>query len=472
MANQTYRSLINRQIRPDQQVVVRITDFSGGHNDTVAPALLNSNEAQKAHNINFDQKGTIQPQKGRKKRYAQKFSDQPVSGLGAFYTKAGTGHLLIAAGTDVYTDEPHMEYRWDSVSDWKKQGTRFEGDATADRIVGSLTNSDIPALRNEKQKIEIKGNPTGGTFKLTVLGQTTDNIQYNASAEAVKAALVKLSAIDGENEQQKVTINGSPTGGTFKLIFKKEVTDPQTGEKTYEDHKTDSIPYNASADVVKTALEKLSAVGTNNVTVTGNNGGPWTITFINALGNKDLPQLEAESSLTGGTNPSIKIETITNGSPTDVVVTGPAGGPWEVEFVGKYAGKPVGLMTATWSFTGGSSPKVEITKVHDAVNLRIDRTWDADSEFADGQSTNLVIVEGKVSLSRKGVDFSKEYASDADWFEGTMTDIEVIDGRIRILPIFKGVDINKSSEEDFSDLILNNTTTIVTPGSITLGIIT
>jgi hypothetical protein len=45
---------------------------------------------------------------------------------------------------------------------------------------------------NEVQRITITGTPTGGTFTLTFQGNTTAPIAYNASAATVVAALEAL----------------------------------------------------------------------------------------------------------------------------------------------------------------------------------------------------------------------------------------------------------------------------------------
>jgi hypothetical protein len=70
---------------------------------------------------------------------------------------------------------------------------------------------------------------------------------------------------DGANEAQTVTVTGSPTGGTFTL--------------TYSGQTTAAIAYNASALVVQQRLFALSNIEEGQVSVTGSNGGPYTITF-------------------------------------------------------------------------------------------------------------------------------------------------------------------------------------------------
>lgn len=100
------------------------------------------------------------------------------------------------------------------------------------------------------------------------------------------------------NEQQTVTITGSPTGGTFTLTF---------GGQT-----TSGIAYNAAAATVQTAFTGLSSVGSGNATVTGSAGGPYTVTFTGTLAATNVAAITASgASLTGGTSPGVTIATVT-----------------------------------------------------------------------------------------------------------------------------------------------------------------
>lgn len=104
------------------------------------------------------------------------------------------------------------------------------------------------------------------------------------------------------NEEQRILITGSPTGGTFTLTF-----DSQT---------TGNINYNATRSDVRTALEGLSNIDSGEVIVTG---GPLPanhvdVEFVGQYEGTDVAQMTAEDSgLTGGTNPAVVITTLRNG---------------------------------------------------------------------------------------------------------------------------------------------------------------
>ena len=223
--------------------------------------------------------------------------------------------------------------------------------------VSVTTSQTAIATINEKQEVTINGNPLGGTFTLTFDGQTTGNVAYDASASTLDTALEALSniaagdvavtgaaggpwtvefiqnfagtnvpsmtgsgallsgatilvsttqdATDPTNEVQTIALGGSPTGGTFTLTF-----DSQT---------TTDIQYNCSADTLKVYLEALSSVDVGELDITGDDGGPWTITFQAGLGGTDVDAItgDATNLTTSGT------QTLTRSS-----VTTPTGPNW------------------------------------------------------------------------------------------------------------------------------------------------
>ncbi|TDO18140.1 bacteriophage lambda head decoration protein D [Mycobacterium sp. BK086] len=98
-----------------------------------------------------------------------------------------------------------------------------------------------------------------------------------------------------QNEAQKVTIDA--TSGNFTL--------------TYAGQTTGNIAYNAAATAVQTALAGLSTVGAGNVSVSGSDGGPYTVTFLGALGSQDIALLTANAAGLSGNTHTVTIATIT-----------------------------------------------------------------------------------------------------------------------------------------------------------------
>lgn len=93
------------------------------------------------------------------------------------------------------------------------------------------------------------------------------------------------------NEVQTVTVNA--TGGTFTLSFK----DPTSGAV----QTTGVLSFEATTEEVEQALFGLPAIGGDDVSVSGNKGGPYRVEFKDHLAYTNVEQLLSDGSkLTGG----------------------------------------------------------------------------------------------------------------------------------------------------------------------------
>lgn len=104
------------------------------------------------------------------------------------------------------------------------------------------------------------------------------------------------------SEVQTATITGTPAGGSFTLTLSGETTA--------------AIAYNAAASAVQSALEALPSLSAGDVTVTGSDGGPYTITFGGNYAGANVPAMTATASLTGGSTPGVTMATGTAGGGT------------------------------------------------------------------------------------------------------------------------------------------------------------
>jgi hypothetical protein len=129
-----------------------------------------------------------------------------------------------------------------------------------------------------------------------------DPLQVCVPDPNILAFLIGGAVILTPSEVQRITITGTPTGGTFTLTFNSQTT---TG-----------IAYNATASAVQTALEALSNIDPGDVTATGGSlpGSFVTLTFGGQYAGTDVAAITANSaSLTGGTTPTVTPTTITPG---------------------------------------------------------------------------------------------------------------------------------------------------------------
>lgn len=143
----------------------------------------------------------------------------------------------------------------------------------------------------------VSATPTPG-----MRGAKQDLVLWDGTAKVDLALLAHvLAVVAGETRPhvvQTVTISGSPTGGTFAL--------------RYDGATTGQLAYDASAATVETALEGLAGIGSGNVTVSGSDGGPYTVTFGGDLDLTALEQLTApgaQNLLSGGSSPEATVAT-------------------------------------------------------------------------------------------------------------------------------------------------------------------
>lgn len=172
-----------------------------------------------------------------------------------------------------------------------------------------FTNTTVPgsATVNETQTVRVF-NTAGQNFRLTFDVQQTGLLPAGASAAAVEAALEGLSSVR-RNEIQRLTVNG--TSGQFSITI-----NAPGGPRT-----ATNIPFNVSAATLRTTLEGLSNVGTGNVQVTTVTSVPgqtvFDIQFIGALANRNI----APSSTSGSGGASTAIATTQEGLNGDLFVT-------------------------------------------------------------------------------------------------------------------------------------------------------
>jgi hypothetical protein len=120
----------------------------------------------------------------------------------------------------------------------------------------------------------------------------TELILTHPPTESDDSATLSVAAGPGNvptDEIQTVTLGGSPTGGTLTLGF----TSPEPGATTAT---TAPVRYDADAGEVEEALEALPAIGAGDVSVAGSPGGPWTVEFKGRYADTNVRRISAESA--------------------------------------------------------------------------------------------------------------------------------------------------------------------------------
>lgn len=174
--------------------------------------------------------------------------------------------------------------------------------------------------------------------------------------------------------------SGSPTSEAQTVT----ITGTPTGGTftlTYSGQTTAAIAYNAIASAVASALVALSNIGAGDVVVTGGPGPgtPYIVTFAAALSGIDVPQMTATGSFTGGTTPAIAVTTTTPG-------VGPA-----------LATLPAGYEDLGWASTDGATfgRSTDISNVSSFGSVeptRSDITKDEITMGVTAQETKLLTM--------------------------------------------------------------------------------
>ena len=221
-----------------------------------------------------------------------------------------------------------------------------------------LLMTGVGAGPNEKQEIVVTLALSGDKMILTYGADSTSPLDFDASAAQVEAALNALStlgagsvsvtdsrtgwyveflippetdvgAITGvcsKNEKQHVSLDSDVTGGTFTL--------------TYSGQTTGAIPFDASAVALAAALNALSNITPDGVTVT-KGVNTWEVEFVNALAITDVATMTANgAALTGAATTATKtvavVETLKGEAAVNekqtITVTDATGGTFTLTF--------------------------------------------------------------------------------------------------------------------------------------------
>jgi hypothetical protein len=251
-----------------------------------------------------------------------------------------------------------------------KEVTTFFGNASGTGTIGGQFSTPRGVAVNSS------GAGPANPGDIYVADDANNRIQrFDSNGNFVSAWGMDVTAPTA-NEQQKVTVSAS--SGTYKLIFNGATSGP--------------IAYNASASVVQTMLAALSTVnGGANVAVSGNEGGPYTVTFQGTLAGANQPQMTADTTFLAGT---ATVTTVVDGTNS----TGGSSTGFEVCTVAAYCKE--GTASPGNGTTGGDGslddpqavavdPDTGFVYVSDRDNRRIDE-YAGDGTFLRSFGFNVV----------------------------------------------------------------------------------
>ena len=121
------------------------------------------------------------------------------------------------------------------------------------------------------------GIPAGTQIESVAAGGIINLTQAVTATNAATPLSVAAGAGNvANNETQQISLSVGVVSGNFKLSF----TTPVPNNTTAGANTTVNIPFDATAGTVQAALEGVGNIGAGNVAVTGPAGGPWAVEFV------------------------------------------------------------------------------------------------------------------------------------------------------------------------------------------------
>ena len=193
---------------------------------------------------------------------------------------------------------------------------------------------------NSQQVVTLADPVLGNTFTLTLNGQTTAAIAVDALAADVKAA---LEAVVGAGNVAVGGAAGGPYTAEWKGALAKRDVSLMVGDAGRKNEKqtisldervtggtftlmaaaetTAAINYGATAADVQAALELLGPIGEGQVVVSGPAGGPWVVEFTGTLAYTDVLMLTGDGTNLVGATKTVTVEETAKGCGTTITVT-------------------------------------------------------------------------------------------------------------------------------------------------------
>jgi hypothetical protein len=305
------------------------------------------------------------------------------------------------------------------VNMFRPQGSKYnttaikqKESATGD-INGVIAYNDIVYLLSSLLERAAISTPGGGTlsrqwlFNPAVFGPDVSEVytlEVGSSAGAERATFAWVNGLTLRFTPEEASVTGDLMAQELQegiLLSTSEVqTITITGGAgtftvTFGGQTTGALAYNAAASVVQAALEALSSIGSGNVSVSGANGGPYTVTFIGQLAQQNVAQMTG----LGAGGATFGIATATGGvAPTDIAEV-----PVDPDTVSVYVGATVGglvkltrCLEAEWAMTNRFTPLFTLDDAEDSYSAQVERAPDFSARIvvqhntiAQGFMTNL-----------------------------------------------------------------------------------
>jgi hypothetical protein len=231
-------------------------------------------------------------------------------------------HVLALARVNATYAQQTTAARFTSILDAISWPSADRSLHTAQQSVQPATLVDAPALTHLQQTIASE-NGAMWVSKANVLTSVnrdsrnkqplTSTLTWGDGGGAQQLYKSLTYTVPGDRIINSATV--TPSGGQSEIQTITITGNPTGGTftLTWGGCITSSLAWNATAAEVQTALEALGSIQPGNVAVSGGPGpqAAWLVTFQGILAGQDVAAITASASFTGGSSPAISVATST-----------------------------------------------------------------------------------------------------------------------------------------------------------------
>jgi hypothetical protein len=213
----------------------------------------------------------------------------------------------------------------------------------------SITITDAPTTLSDTNYIRLEWDANVGYESFDVIRESTDGTPSGTGPVILHQRYYEgqpSGTNPGSQYGASAVDNGLSVGGLNEVQTVRLVrADGGIMTWTFDGHTTDSVGWDVSAATIQTKLRALTSVGGANVDVLKLADNKWQVTFTNALGDTNVPQITVDASrLTNSVDPD---EFPHRGAPPEADVT------TVVQGLDSSYTKPTRNSTGDFQFEGG-----------------------------------------------------------------------------------------------------------------------
>jgi len=259
-------------------------------------------------------------------------------------------------------------------------GTSIGNDASSLAVSGGASYQELPYALASIIRDVTPTTPGGGTntrdWVFAPLANNADEyrsytVEHGDKRRAARVKHACFTEFGLEFRREGVNLSGAMMAQKYTDDVQMSTNEVQrvtltnatggTFKLTFDAQETGTIAYNAAASAVQAALEALSNIDVGDVVVTGVAGGPYDVEFRGQYRQTNVNAMTADGGSLTGTSPTVAVTTPTPGvAPTQLSLVPVLGNTAKVYMDDTYAGlgttKLTGAMATGFRIAGRRAP--------------------------------------------------------------------------------------------------------------------